>query len=91
MALLSTITDSNDHRVNFKKPIRKFQFIKLLSCSLYNSWYTLNKQGKIIFQISKSHLDSVEYLLFLGIQHSQSGQFFLKIQGGEREQHMLKK
>ena len=45
MAILTIITNSNDHTVYFKEPIKNFQFIKLVSCSLYNSWINLEESG----------------------------------------------
>ena len=47
MAILTIITNSNDHTVYFKEPIKNFQYIKLVSCSLYNSWKNLEENGKI--------------------------------------------
>ena len=47
MTILTIITNSNDHTVYFKEPIKNFQFIKLVSCSLYNSWINLEESGKI--------------------------------------------
>ena len=49
MTVLTIITNSNDHTVYFKEPIKNFQFIKLVSCSLYNSWYNLKEKGEIGF------------------------------------------
>ena len=47
MTILTIITNSNDHTVYFKEPIKNFQYIKLVSCSLYNSWINLKENGKI--------------------------------------------
>ena len=47
MTILTIITNSNDHTVYLKEPIKNFQFIKLVSCSLYNSWLNLKENGKI--------------------------------------------
>ena len=47
MTILTIITNSNDHTVYLKEPIKNFQFIKLVSCSLYNSWINLKENGKI--------------------------------------------
>ena len=45
MTFLTIIADSNEHTVYFKEPIKNFQFIKLVSCSLYNSWINLKESG----------------------------------------------
>ena len=47
MTILTIITNANDHTVYFKEPIKNFQYIKLVSCSLYNSWKNLEENGKI--------------------------------------------
>ena len=46
MVVLTIVASSNDHTVYFDHPIPKPNYIKLLSCSLYNSWYNLTG-GKI--------------------------------------------
>ena len=42
MVVLTIVTQRNGDIVYFETPIPKVHFIKLLSCSLYNSWDTLN-------------------------------------------------
>ena len=50
MTILTIITNSNDHTVYFEKTLeRGFEYIRLISCSLYNSWYNLKKRGEIGF------------------------------------------
>ena len=50
MTILTIITNSNDHTVYLKKTLeRGFEYIRLISCSLYNSWYNLKKRGEIGF------------------------------------------
>ena len=50
MTVLTIITNSNDHTIYFEKPLeRGFEYIRLISCSLYNSWYNLKKRGEIGF------------------------------------------
>ena len=50
MTILTIITNSNDHTVYFEKPLeRGFEYIRLISCSLFNSWYNLKKRGEIGF------------------------------------------
>ena len=48
MTILTIITNSNEHTVYFKEPIKNFQFIKLVSCSLFNSWKNLKENGEIL-------------------------------------------
>ena len=47
MVVLTIIADSNDHTVHFRKPLGKSNYIRLLNCSLYNSWYNLRRGGEI--------------------------------------------
>ena len=61
MTILTIITNSNDHTVYFKEPIKNFQYIKLISCSLYNSWINLKENGKITIidenQVEKNYIE----------------------------------
>ena len=45
MTYVTICTKSNPHVVNFEQPIRKPDYIQLLSCSFYNSWYNIIKDG----------------------------------------------
>jgi len=45
MVVLTIVTQQNGETIYFEKPIPKVHFIKLISCSLYNSWDTLKKRG----------------------------------------------
>ena len=47
---MTIITNANDHTVYFENPLeRGFEYIRLISCSLYNSWYNLKERGEIGF------------------------------------------
>ena len=55
MVILTVVTKENPHTVYFEpQPIQKPSYIRLLSCSLYNSWFNLKEEGAITL------LDSVE-------------------------------
>ena len=45
MVLLTVVTNSNPHTLYFDHPIEKPNYIRLLSASLYNSWYNLAENG----------------------------------------------
>ena len=45
MVVLTIVTQNNGETVYFDQPIPKVHFMKLLSCSLYNSWDTLKNEG----------------------------------------------
>ena len=47
MVLLTVVTNSNPHTLYFDHPIEKPSYIRLLSVSLYNSWYTLKEEAVI--------------------------------------------
>ena len=45
MVVLTIVTQKNGDTIYFDQPFPKVHFMKLLSCSLYNSWDTLKKEG----------------------------------------------
>ena len=47
MVLLTVVTTSNPHTLYFDHPIKRPSYIRLLSASLYNSWYTLKEEAVI--------------------------------------------
>ena len=47
MVVLSFLLNSNDETIWLDEPIENFEFIRLNSCSLYNSWHNLKKRGEI--------------------------------------------
>ena len=49
MVLLTIVTNSNPHTIYFDHPIEKPSYIRLLSASLYNSWYNLEENGPLLF------------------------------------------
>ena len=51
MVLLTVVTNFNPHTLYFDHPIKKPSYIRLLSASLYNSWYNLKQNASIV------HLD----------------------------------
>ena len=45
--MLTVAPPSNEHMVYFDQLLPKPNYIRLLSCSLYNSWYNLKRTGEI--------------------------------------------
>ena len=45
MVVLTIVTQENGGTIYFEEPIPRVHFMKLISCSLYNSWDTLKKEG----------------------------------------------
>ena len=53
MVVLTIVTQNNGDTVYFDSPLPKVHFMKLLSCSLYNSWDTIKKGGSAALQDRK--------------------------------------
>ena len=47
MVVLTIVAPSNPHTIYFDHPLRKPSYIRLGSCSLYNSWDNLKERGEI--------------------------------------------
>ena len=47
MVVLRICTKTNPYIVYFDQPLTKPSYIRLISCTLYNSWYNLKKRGEI--------------------------------------------
>ena len=45
MVVLTIVTQKNGETIFFDEPIPQVHFMRLISCSLYNSWDTLKKEG----------------------------------------------
>ena len=43
-----TIVAQNGETIFFDEPLPKVHFMKLISCSLYNSWDTLKREGSAV-------------------------------------------
>ena len=61
MVLLTVVTTSNPHTLYFDHPIEKPNYIRLLSASLFNSWYNLKHNDKISL---KKQNGSIKHMLF---------------------------
>ena len=49
MVLLTVVTNSNPHTLYFDHPIEKPSYIRLLSASLYTSWYNLKQNASMLY------------------------------------------
>jgi len=47
MVVLTIVAKNNGETVYFEEPIPRVHFIRLLSCSLYNSWHNLKNEGSL--------------------------------------------
>ena len=52
MVLLTIVTNSNPHTVYFAHDIAKPNYIRLLSASMYNSWYNLADNGTMSVRLA---------------------------------------
>ena len=48
MVVLTIVTQKNGETIFFDEPIPQVHFMKLVSCSLYNSWDTLKNEGSAV-------------------------------------------
>ena len=48
MVVLTIVTQKNGETIFFDEPISQVHFMKLISCSLYNSWDTLKREGSAV-------------------------------------------
>ena len=65
MVILTIVTKENPHTVYFDQPIQKPSYIQLLSCSLYNSWNSLEEDG-IIFYKKKGEVNEETSFIRMG-------------------------
>jgi len=56
MVVLTLVTEKNGETIYFDHNIPQVHFIKLISCSLYNSWDTLKKEGSAGLGDINSHV-----------------------------------
>ena len=59
MAVLTIVTKKNGETVFFDEPFPKVHFMRLVSCSLYNSWHNLTRAGQMSFKKSGTVLASI--------------------------------
>ena len=60
MVVLTIVTQKNGETVYFDEPIPQVHFMRLVSCSLYNSWHNLKKVGQIsVPNSSFNHVASI--------------------------------
>ena len=79
MTILTITTNANGHTVYLKEAIKNFQFIKLASCSLFNSWLNLKENGKItITDFEKNPAENNVYQFPPGHHTPESMLYFFK-------------
>ena len=79
MTILIITTNANDVIIYLKEPIKNFQYIKLVSCSLYNSWLNLKENGKItITDFEKNPAENNVYQFPPGHHTPESMLYFFK-------------
>ena len=59
MVVLTIVAKKNGETVYFDEPIPQVHFMRLVSCSLYNSWHNLKRVGLIYVDKSSVHIASI--------------------------------
>jgi len=62
MVVLTILTKTNGESFSFQEAIPKVYFMKIVSCSLYNSWHNLKNRGTVIFKHKDKPPDVNEFL-----------------------------
>ena len=55
MVVLTIVAQKNGETVYFDEPIPQVHYMRLVSCSLYNSWHNLTRVGTVFFNKTISH------------------------------------
>ena len=50
MVVLTIVAQKNGETIFFNEPLPKVHFMRLVSCSLYNSWHNLTRVGTMTFK-----------------------------------------
>ena len=56
MVVLTIVAQKNGETVYFDEPIPQAHFMKLISCSLYNSWHNLKREGGAVLGDEKKKI-----------------------------------
>ena len=59
MVVVTIVAQKNGDTVYFDEPIPQVRYMRLVSCSLYNSWHNLKKVGMISVDRSQVHIASI--------------------------------
>ena len=78
MVILTVVTKENPHTVYFDQPIQKPSYIRLLSCSLYNSWNSFEKDGIIFYKKVNEQDEKTRYLRMENYSLDDIGDIFEK-------------
>ena len=78
MVILTVVTTENPHTVYFDQPIENPSYIRLLSCSLYNSWNSFEKDGIIFYKKLNKQDEKTRYLRMGNYSLDDIGDIFKK-------------
>ena len=78
MVILTVVTKENPHTVYFDQPIENPSYIRLLSCSLYNSWNSFEKDGIIFYKKANKQDEETRYLRMGNYSLDDIGDIFEK-------------
>ena len=55
MVVLTIVAQKNGETIYFDEPIPQVHYMRLVSCSLYNSWHNLTRVGAVFYNKTVSH------------------------------------
>ena len=84
MVVLTLVAQTNGQTFYFDEPIPKVHFMKLLSCSLYNSWHNLTSAGQIYFSKDREVLAYTSGPLHFSVPRRRADKKFRTIQKREK-------
>ena len=59
MVFITIVTQKNGETEFFEEAFPKVYFMRLVSCSLYNSWHNLTRVGQMTFKTTKTNLAEI--------------------------------
>ena len=91
MVILTVVTTENPHTVYFDQPIQNPSYIRLLSCSLYTSWNSLEKDGILHYNKVNKQDYEIRYLQMGNYSLDDIGNFFEKIVFPDKDIFLVEK
>ena len=70
MVVLTIVAQKNGETVHFDEPIPQVHYMKLVSCSLYNSWHNLKRVGTMFYN-KPTGPNSMRQIIFAQISQGQ--------------------
>ena len=87
MVLLTVVAPLYNRTIYFRHPLPKPNYIRLISCSLYNSWYNLKDNGVIKIENTTKRTPGSKPI----INNNNDGPIFLSVTSGYDTPESMKK